>query len=87
MANWFIYNKKQNYINNLKLGNISKLDALVLGNRDIIDPAKVDMYLNPELSKLHDPFLLNDMDMAVDLIIETIKIVEDNDVYCVFDKS
>ena len=31
------------------------------------------MYLNPELSKLHDPFLLNDMDMAVDLIIETMK--------------
>lgn len=73
MANWFIYNKKQNYINNLKLGNISKLDALILGNRDIIDPAKVDMYLNPELSKLHDPFLLNDMDVAVDLIIETMK--------------
>lgn len=73
MANWFIYNKKQNYINNLKLGNISKLDALILGNRDIIDPAKVDMYLNPNLSKLHDPFLLNDMDMAVDLIIETMK--------------
>ena len=64
MANWFIYNKKQNYINNLKLGNITKLDALILGNRDIISPSKVDMYLNPSLSKLHDPFLLNDMDKA-----------------------
>ncbi|WP_311481353.1 single-stranded-DNA-specific exonuclease RecJ [uncultured Anaerococcus sp.] len=73
MANWFIYNKKQNYTNNLKLGNISKLDALILGNRDIIDPKKVDMYLNPDLSKLHNPFLLNDMDKAVDLIIETMK--------------
>lgn len=73
MANWFIYNKKQNYINNFKLGNISKLEALILGNRDIIDPAKVDMYLNPDLSKLHDPFLLNDMDKAVDLIVETMK--------------
>ena len=73
MANWFIYNKKQNYINNLKLGNISKLDALILANRDIIDPNKVDMYLNPTLDKLHDPFLLNDMDKAVDLIIETMK--------------
>ena len=73
MANWFIYNKKQNYINNLKLGNISKLDALILANRDIIDPNKVDMYLNPSLDKLHDPFLLNDMDKAVDLIIETMK--------------
>lgn len=73
MANWFIYNKKQNYINNLKLGNISKLDALILANRDIIEPNKVDMYLNPSLNKLHDPFLLNDMDKAVDLIIETMK--------------
>ena len=73
MTNWFIYNKKQNYINNLKLGNISKLDALILGNRDIIEPNKVDMYLNPGLDKLHDPFLLNDMDKAVDLIIETMK--------------
>lgn len=73
MANWFIYNKKQNYINNLKLGNISKLDALILANRDIIDPNKVDMYLNPDLDKLHDPFLLNDMNKAVDLIIETMK--------------
>ena len=73
MANWFIYNKKQNYTNNLKLGNISKLDALILGNRDIIEPKKVDMYLNPDLSKLHNPFLLNDMDKAVDLIIETMK--------------
>lgn len=73
MTNWFIYNKKQNYINNLKLGNISKLDALILANRDIIDPNKVDMYLNPSLEKLHDPFLLNDMDKAVDLIIETMK--------------
>lgn len=73
MTNWFIYNKKQNYINNLKLGNISKLDALILANRDIIDPNKVDMYLNPSLDKLHDPFLLNDMDKAIDLIIETMK--------------
>lgn len=73
MTNWFIYNKKQNYINNLKLGNISKLDALILANRDIIDPNKIDMYLNPSLDKLHDPFLLNDMDKAVDLIIETMK--------------
>ena len=73
MANWFIYNKKQNYINNLKNGNIAKLDALILGNRDIIDPKKVDMFLNPDLSKLHDPFLLNDMDIAVSLIIETMQ--------------
>ncbi|WP_296113638.1 single-stranded-DNA-specific exonuclease RecJ [uncultured Anaerococcus sp.] len=73
MANWFIYNKKQNYINNYKLPKVNKLDALILGNRDIIEPKKVDMFLEPNLEKLHDPFLLNDMDVAVDLIIETMK--------------
>ena len=31
------------------------------------------MFLRPSLSKLHDPFLLKDMDKAVDIIIETMK--------------
>lgn len=73
MANWFIYNKKQNYINNLKIEDITKLQALILGNRDIIDPKIVDMFIRPSLDKLHDPFLLNDMDKAVDLIIKTMQ--------------
>lgn len=73
MANWFIYNKKQNYINNLKVEDITKLQALILGNRDIIDPKRVDMFIRPSLDKLHDPFLLNDMDKAVDLIIKTMQ--------------
>ena len=73
MANWFIYNKKQNYINNLKIEDITKLQALILGNRDIIDPKRVDMFIRPSLDKLHDPFLLNDMDKAVDLIIKTMQ--------------
>lgn len=73
MSNWFIYNKKDNYINNLKNEDITKLQALILGNRDIVNPNTVDMFLRPSLSKLHDPFLLKDMDKAVDIIIETMK--------------
>lgn len=73
MANWFIYNKKENYINNLKIEGITKLQALVLANRDIVDPNLVDMYINPSLDKLHDPFSLPDMAKAVDLIVETIQ--------------
>ena len=37
MANWFIYNKKSNYIENLKNKDITKLQALILANRDITD--------------------------------------------------
>ena len=87
MANWFIYNKKQNYINNLKLPKVNKLDALILGNRDIIEPEKVDMFLEPNLKKLHDPFLLNDMDIAVDLIIETMKKGEEIRIFGDYDQD
>lgn len=73
MANWFIYRKKENYINNLKNKNLSKIEALILANRDIVDPKLVDMFVHPSLDKLHDPFLLNDMDKAIEIIIDTIQ--------------
>ena len=74
MSNWFIYNKKENYINNLKHNNITKLEALILANRDIVGEQTLVMFLNPSLDKLHDPFLLRDMDKAVSVIIETMKV-------------
>lgn len=73
MANWFIYNKKSDYTENLKNKDITKLEALILANRGIINPQTIDMFINPDLSKLHDPFLLTDMDKAIDNIIKTMK--------------
>lgn len=73
MTKWYIYNKKNNYLSNLKNKNITKLEALILANRDIVDPKVVDSFINPTLAKLHDPFLLKDMEKAIDLIIETME--------------
>lgn len=73
MTKWYIYNKKNNYLSNLKNKNITKLEALILANRDIVAPKVVDSFINPTLEKLHDPFLLKDMEKAIDLIIETME--------------
>lgn len=73
MSRRFIYNKKSNYKNNIRINGITKLQALILANRDIIDNNTVDMFINPDLSKLHDPFLLNDMDKAIDIIAESME--------------
>lgn len=68
----YLYNKKKNYRNNLQFNNISNFEALILGNRDITDYKLIDMFLNPTLDKLHDPFLLNDMDLAIEILIDAI---------------
>ncbi|MDO4593860.1 MAG: single-stranded-DNA-specific exonuclease RecJ [Tissierellia bacterium] len=73
MTKWFIYNKKGNLKNNLKIKGISKLEALLLANRDIVDKEVVEMFINPSLDKLHDPFLLNDMNKAKDLLLYAIE--------------
>ena len=40
----------------------------------IVGEQTLEMFLNPSLDKLHDPFLLRDMDKAVSVIIETMKV-------------
>ncbi|WP_243342990.1 single-stranded-DNA-specific exonuclease RecJ [Anaerococcus sp. AGMB09787] len=87
MANWFIYRKNENYINNLKNKNLSKIEALILANRDIVDPKLVDMFVHPSLDKLHDPFLLNDMDKAVEIIIDTIQEGEEIRIFGDYDQD
>jgi len=48
--------------------DISELTAKMLLAKDISE-AKVIEYLNPDITKLHDPYLLQDMDILVDRIL------------------
>lgn len=57
--------KVEQYVNEF---NISELVAKMLIAKDI-EPNKVDEYLNPDIAKLHDPYLLKDMDKLVDRIL------------------
>ena len=51
---------------------ISNLIAGILVSRGITDFEKIKVFLNPTRKDFYNPFLLNDMDLAVDKIIEII---------------
>lgn len=52
--------------------NVSKLLATVLINRGITDE-EINVFLNPTRNDFHDPYLMPDMQIAVDRIIEAIE--------------
>ncbi|GBG96242.1 single-stranded-DNA-specific exonuclease RecJ [Lactococcus termiticola] len=60
----------------LKLTKKYKLDQLasqLLWQRGIREEEEIDAFLNPDLQKLHNPFLLHDMERAVARILEAIE--------------
>ena len=65
--------------------NISEIIARVLLNRGICEVEEIDKFLHPKLENLHDPFLLNDMKVAVDRIIECMNKKEKITIYGDYD--
>lgn len=64
---------------------ISEIIAKVLLNRGISDDNDIESFLHPKLENLNDPFLLNDMDIAVDRIIECIETKQKITIYGDYD--
>ncbi len=66
--------------------NLSPIASQILINRGYTDPAKIDNFLNIDLSNLFNPFSMKDMDMVVERILkasqkhERVLIISDNDV-------
>lgn len=52
--------------------NVSELLATVLVNRDIKDEKEIEIFLNPTRNDFHDPYLMPDMELAVNRIIKAI---------------
>ena len=65
----------------VKALGISEVTAKILVNRDITDIESARTFLNPELQKFFDPFLMKDMGAAVDRIITAIN---DGEKICVY---
>lgn len=83
--NWVIRTRRADFDALGKQFHIDPVTARILVNRGL-DAADFEIFLNPELSKLHDPFLMEDMNQAVRIICHdleeghSIRIVSDYDV-------
>ncbi|MBN1867367.1 single-stranded-DNA-specific exonuclease RecJ [Candidatus Sumerlaeota bacterium] len=64
---------------------LTPLAARLLAARDLSDPASVQAFLHPALASLHDPFLMRDMDRAVDRIARALSARETIGVYGDYD--
>ena len=64
---------------------ISELLATVLINRGIKTKKEIDVFLNPTRNDFHDPYLIKDMDIAVDRILKAIKNNEKTIIYGDYD--
>ena len=71
---WEVNKYNENEVNELlKECNISRLLAILLCSRGIVAKEQVDLYLSPTRKDFYDPFLMPDMQKAVDRIINAIK--------------
>ncbi len=64
---------------------ISELLSAVLVNRNIINDNEIKLFLNPTRNDFHDPYLMPDMEPAVDRIIKAIENNEKTIIYGDYD--
>lgn len=83
--NWVIQTKRADFNALGEQFHIDPVTARILVNRGL-EESQFDSFLHPELETLHDPFLMEDMNQAVRIIIhdieegQKIRIVSDYDV-------
>ena len=71
--NWIYPNYDENFIKELESYNISKNISKILNARNITDMSSVKKYFSDEYEEGYDPFLMFDMQKAVDRINEAIE--------------
>jgi single-stranded-DNA-specific exonuclease len=79
---WVAYNKSYELTNQLKSQfKISEMLARTLINRGIDDIKEAERFIKADIKDLHDPFLMTDMEKAVDRILVAI---EENERICIY---
>lgn len=72
MAKWVVSAKSADFDEIGKKFHIDPVIARIIRNRDILGEKEIDLYLNANLSHMHSPYLLKDIEKATAKIIEAI---------------
>ena len=71
---WSLLNPDQNTVSSVKKAfRTSEVIARVLANRNILNPNLAHPFFTPNLNMLHNPYLMQDMDKAVERVLKNIK--------------
>ncbi|MCI8486595.1 MAG: single-stranded-DNA-specific exonuclease RecJ [Clostridia bacterium] len=83
---WECYNNNNEEVERIaKEFNVSKILATILSNKKISKKEDIEKFLNPKRNNFHDPFLMPDMEIAVDRIIKAIETKEKIMIYGDYD--
>jgi single-stranded-DNA-specific exonuclease len=83
---WQIYESDEEKILELqeKYG-LNKLLATILVNRNITKKEEIELFLNPTRNDFHDPFLITDMNIAIERILKAVENNENITIYGDYD--
>ena len=71
---WEFYDTDEELVQKLSQElKVSSILITILMNRKITDPEKIRIFLNPTRKDFYNPFLLNDMEIAVERILKAIE--------------
>lgn len=73
MEKWMVAAKKADFDKWAKEFQISPVLARIIRNRDIVEEEQVRLFLEGTLSDCHSPWLLKDMDNAVEILCKAIR--------------
>jgi len=70
---WHIQEQNHKIVEHIKMTHdLDDYLARILINRDIIEDKEIERFLSPDKKKLYGPFLLKDMDKAVERIVQAV---------------
>lgn len=65
---WYLQTKKADFENISQKFNISPITARLIRNRDVVGDENIEKYLHGSIEQLNSPWLMKDMDRAVDIL-------------------